>query len=608
MESIKLLYSDKKMLHNVRKRARTYPPEQVLIQVFCGITDIQFIRQLQRELIRLFPDNRILGVTTAGEIYGRKLLKQSVVIDITLFDKTTVTTFAQPVSDEMSLTEAGTLLRQQIEAVAAQVAIVFSAAYHNKKIRDDNEFVEALTATNNGVTIAGGLAGVESLIENDVATHVFTEHRIIEQGSVAATFYGEGLKHWMFRCDGWVPIGRKMQITKVEGKRVYTVDNLTIKDIYQRYLNRANDMSDIYQAALEFPLMYDRNNLRKKNVPLKIHDDGSFEFMHQFYADEWVQFCFCDLSLLQNETTQIYNKIKRIQPEAVFIVSCQARKHILGNYIPINSRNLELIASTAGYFSGSEYFTNTGGTHCMIQNMAVLALSENELALQPTEAQESPAKNDVNQRTVDLLFTLTHLISVTSQELNESQQKLQQMARVDNLTGLYNRGFFDHQLSLELKHCCRTQSPLSLIMMDIDYFKQFNDRYGHVAGDECLIAIAALIKQALHRSTDIGFRYGGEELGCLLPATDQTGALAIAERLQQVLKESSIEHDNSAVAPYVTMSMGVVTCQLTKTAEDDPKILIKQCDKLLYQAKEQGRNRIISSPLITELNAEWLRE
>jgi diguanylate cyclase (GGDEF)-like protein len=135
----------------------------------------------------------------------------------------------------------------------------------------------------------------------------------------------------------------------------------------------------------------------------------------------------------------------------------------------------------------------------------------------------------------------------------------------------------------------RRSEPLSLIMMDIDYFKQYNDRYGHPAGDQCLKRIAASIRSGAKRGTDMVARIGGEEFVALLPGTCAPEALSIAERLRQGVRELDIEHQGSAIDPRVTISLGVAGC--IPGRNDDRRTLLRAVDAALYRAKSAGRNR-----------------
>ncbi|MFM7382990.1 MAG: diguanylate cyclase, partial [Microcystaceae cyanobacterium] len=190
---------------------------------------------------------------------------------------------------------------------------------------------------------------------------------------------------------------------------------------------------------------------------------------------------------------------------------------------------------------------------------------------------------------------------VAQQKLQFANQELEKLVNLDALTQVANRRWFDRTLEQEWYRLLREQKPLSLLMLDIDYFKAYNDFYGHPQGDSCLHQVAQVLTQAAGRSADGVARYGGEEFAILLPSTDLIGAIAIAEKIQRTLAHLRLAHRASPLQPTLTVSMGI-TC-LIPTPPHPPKTLVQQADQALYQAKRQGRNQyqaFCSSDPVTE--------
>ncbi|MBM7422466.1 MULTISPECIES: diguanylate cyclase [Spongiibacter] len=178
----------------------------------------------------------------------------------------------------------------------------------------------------------------------------------------------------------------------------------------------------------------------------------------------------------------------------------------------------------------------------------------------------------------------------TQLTLKAQTDALRMLASLDGLTGVPNRRIFDERLDAEWRACRRSGSPLSLLMVDVDHFKLYNDHYGHLDGDQCLKAIASALASSVERGRDMLARFGGEEFVCLLPDTDLEGAKHIAEKLRQAVEGLAIPHVESKTAATVTVSLGVAT-----TAECDalePPDLLKIADEQLYLAKQSGRNRV----------------
>ncbi len=180
------------------------------------------------------------------------------------------------------------------------------------------------------------------------------------------------------------------------------------------------------------------------------------------------------------------------------------------------------------------------------------------------------------------------LVRVTEQ-LNEANAKLQRLSATDGLTGIANRRMYDELAIREWRRCERMKKPLALVMIDVDHFKLFNDKYGHQVGDECLKAVASQVGKAAPRATDLAARYGGEEFVLVLGETDTDGAKWIANRLRQQVSDLKIPHYATA-SRHVTISCGVAA--IIPEANYSLDVLLKSADHALYQAKETGRDRV----------------
>ena len=180
----------------------------------------------------------------------------------------------------------------------------------------------------------------------------------------------------------------------------------------------------------------------------------------------------------------------------------------------------------------------------------------------------------------------------TEEKLLGLQKELEELSYKDGLTGVANRRRFDAIMEIEWDNARRNKQPLSLVMLDIDYFKQYNDHYGHLEGDQCLKLVARLLGTAATRARDFVARFGGEEFVLVLPETDESAALKVAERCRELIAQERVPHDRSEIGPVLTVSLGVSTT--IPSHGDAPLPFIETVDKRLYQAKQQGRNRIVS--------------
>ena len=207
------------------------------------------------------------------------------------------------------------------------------------------------------------------------------------------------------------------------------------------------------------------------------------------------------------------------------------------------------------------------------------------LRLRRLQGQERQLRKLVEERTVELLEL--------TKQLQVANTALQEMAVVDSMTGLANRRRFDVFLQQEWQRSGRTHHPLSLLLIDIDHFKKFNDRYGHPEGDDCIRRVAGVIRTAAHRVTDLAARYGGEEFAVVLTETPSDGAMKVAEAIRSGVEGLRIPHADSPTG-FVTVSVGVATREAQDhyaTATD----LIAACDRALYQVKQEGRNKALAA-------------
>ena len=181
------------------------------------------------------------------------------------------------------------------------------------------------------------------------------------------------------------------------------------------------------------------------------------------------------------------------------------------------------------------------------------------------------------------------LFDKTTEHLNASNLELMDKVHYDGLTGIYNRRYMEENLKRTIKTLSRNDNTLSLLMIDIDFFKNYNDTYGHTAGDDCLKAVATAISDSLQRTNDYVVRYGGEEFTVILPNSDKSGAILVAAKVLENVILLGIPHEKSAAAEVVTVSVGGVTGRVnfTQTSFD----YIKRADEALYASKQNGRNR-----------------
>ena len=193
-----------------------------------------------------------------------------------------------------------------------------------------------------------------------------------------------------------------------------------------------------------------------------------------------------------------------------------------------------------------------------------------------------------------------------TKKLRRANKKLENVSYTDSLTGLHNRRYFNMIYERELKRAKRNNSYITFMMLDIDFFKQYNDTYGHIEGDEALKSVAKVLKDTLRRPADFVFRLGGEEFGVLLIQTDESNSAKLAREICDDIRGREIKHENSKVNQYLTMSIGVVCCIADDALKED--ILISRADEMLYEAKETGRDRYVITSNVSEAKPQSIDE
>ncbi len=178
----------------------------------------------------------------------------------------------------------------------------------------------------------------------------------------------------------------------------------------------------------------------------------------------------------------------------------------------------------------------------------------------------------------------------THLEIKRQREVLDKLSHLDGLTGIANRRTFDELFDLEWRRALRSGETIALLMIDVDYFKRYNDAYGHLLGDACLCKIAEALNDCLPRAGDVVARYGGEEFAALFHVTDLAGMRTVAERMRKTIEALNIPHRDSTVSPWVTASIGGAACRPGLT--DDQKLFMDKADRQLYVAKQAGRNQI----------------
>jgi diguanylate cyclase (GGDEF)-like protein/PAS domain S-box-containing protein len=254
-----------------------------------------------------------------------------------------------------------------------------------------------------------------------------------------------------------------------------------------------------------------------------------------------------------------------------------------GTPLTFDECNMHNVVQTGKlYVSSDEVFVRRDGTVFPVSVVVSPIMEDDRIVRSVTTFRDISALKQIEEEKEKLIF-----------ELRQAEVMLRRLSRTDGLTGLKNRRTFDELLYEEWRRGIRGKYPLSLMMVDVDFFKKFNDRYGHLKGDECLKLLASVLRNVAQRPGDVVARFGGEEFIILLPMIDLKDTVAIAERIRLQVESLKFPNESSKISSYLTISIGVASSiPNRKTSSTE---LIQHADEALYQAKEEGRNRVIAS-------------
>jgi len=584
IRTINILYNSDTDLLAVKNQVNSHPPEQVLIQVFSGKQDQDVVQKLVDQICEHFPSVALVGTSTAGEIMDARSLDEEILVSISLFDHSRVRSHLVTQNDDLVL--AGHEIGEALCMKDTKALVVFGCGLKNKHTINGEPLLNAIQSRFSNAIIAGGQAGDNGKGE---ITFVFTQDGLTEHGVAGASISGIKLIAQNAYNLSWVPIGKKLTITEAQGPIVYSIDDMSPYAIYAHYLGQ--EVADgLPLSAADFPLIIERDGISMAIHATGVNEDGSFQYIHDFYPGEQLRFGFCHAGLLATGAQLTHEEVRSFKPQTIFVYSCVSRKWILGTDIAVELSSLEDIAPSSGFFCYGEYFSHESGRpYFFSQTMTVLSLSEGDSdKTAVTENEYDPRLEESRQfRTMRVLH---RLVETSTREIESMNRELAKLASKDSLTGLVNRRLFDETFAREIKRQNRSGAPMSLLLVDIDFFKQFNDIYGHLHGDDCLRGISQLFAKVLKRPSDTVARYGGEEFACIMPATNHENALKLAEDVRSGIEALFLPHKGSEVSDRITVSIGVLT--LSELIEVLPDELFKACDALLYKAKQNGRNRV----------------
>lgn len=557
--------------------------KSILVQIFSAQTVPAWIKCISEIITDNLPTAVLVGSTTVGEIIDGRTFMKSTVVSFSFFEFTAlVPLLAECHENDEEI--VGNTLGKSISVLGDDIAgVLLLATPISINVTD---LLDGLASKIGNYPVFGGGAADYGAMNNSL---VLLGTRLLNKGAVAVVFLGNELHIDIHSYLGWLPLSKEMTITEAHGKFVKNVDGESAFNVYHRYLNISNDLNfDL--DVLAFPFLIERNGQTLARVPISVEEDGSLQFVADVRTGEKFKVGYGNPTTIIHDAKEIQAIMRAFMPDAVFLYTCGCRRFLMQEEVELETLPFQKIAPTVGFYTYGEFFGRNNKLHLLNSAMVAVGMREgqhNRKTIYPkkqwADVKISQVDDPYVNKHIRVISHLMHFINVVTSELEQVNSELELLSITDKLTQIYNRVKLDSVLSHEINYASRYQSEFSVILIDIDHFKQVNDVHGHNTGDAVLIFMAQILKENI-RNSDVLGRWGGEEFLIILPKTNAEQAFELAEKIRV-----TVETAKFPVVIHKTISVGV-----TQYCGDDSVIeLIERADRGLYEAKNTGRNKVV---------------
>lgn len=585
MQQVWFIYEEKESfkqkLLEFKNTDRVSSTGRRMFQIYSEILKPAVIQEVTDAIEECFPDIPYIGCSTSGNIIDCELAGD---ITVVCTDFELLTTRFEIFQYDMAKQSVDEITAQIVEETKKNPWVKAIEMYFTIPEGSTTQFCDGLKDIREDIQIFGGVSCSDDITSDDSC--VFTKAYGFSETSIVIVFYGgEDFHVDSIKVTGWKPLGREFHVTKSQGSLLQELDGIPAYDVYRKYLNINNDENFFYNT-LEFPLFYEHNDTTILRTPVSSNADGSLNMTSDMDIGSVVRISYGDPSTIVDSIRHDSQRLAQFGPDVLHIFSCAARRTFWTNREPTYEiEPLYDISTSCGFFSHGEFLRTKGSLNQHNVTLVIAAMREGEKKASPAVPQ---AQDNYTMSRVPLVSRLATFISVTSQELENTNKqlalvndKLKMAAIIDGLTGLYNRKEIQGQIEKALADVKREQ--FSLVMLDIDNFKQVNDTYGHQEGDSVIVALADILRNRRTGLMQSSGRWGGEEFMVLLRGTDSSSAAYIADLMRECFANTSFP----GIRPQ-TVSLGV-----TQAREDDTvDSLCTRVDMALYRAKQNGKNRV----------------
>lgn len=417
MKTFNFTYSDKNTFLEFCKVHSIPNDTNVLLQIFTGTVDKDYINNLIKIITEVLPNINIIGSTTDGEIADKEVLSNATVLSFSIFENTQIKVYTTTKQDT-SYKTGHSLISQFHNLQEARVAIIFADGL----TINGELFLEPFYKLSKNLVVSGGLAGDNATF---TGTFIFTKDGICENGAIAAVLYNPDLIINTSFSFAWEKVGKELTVTKAKENIVYSVDGISTTELYKKYLGDTIE-EQLPATGIEFPLLVKRGDKIIARAVVGKNDDGSLVFAGNINEGDKVYLGYGNIENILNNRFSLYQNLSTSIVESIFVYSCMARKRLLGEGIKDEISPLSTIAPVSGFFTYGEFFSYNGyegnfQKNLLNQTMTVLTLSER--CHSPKLIRDKGAS--LNAKQLQTIEAVSHLIAVTSKELNDLNKDLQ---------------------------------------------------------------------------------------------------------------------------------------------------------------------------------------
>ncbi len=552
--------------------------KSILVQVFSGLCNSSYLQRVSFEISQLVPQAKIIGTTTVGGIMNGKVSGLGTVLSFSVFFHSTIRIGVFP-KGEIDDFELGQCVAEYLGGNEAKVLIMFATG----GAVDAASLLKGIQAANPVLPIAGGNAG------NNLSEHqglVVGDGQVVDSGVVGVVLESNCLEVKSYSNLGWQPIGKEMTVTKSDGTRVYSIDNIPVYEIYKKYLGLGEKD---FVNSFEYPLIVERQGMQIARTPFSRYKDNSILFAGELVEGEKVRLSFGHIDMIAEGVRELCADVKAYKAESIYVYSCESRRGFLQEHSTIETKPLQNIAPTSGFFTSGEFFHSGFMNQLLNATMTVLVLSEGEgsepqnleVGIENHVECKNVSQDKVVARSTGVLKTLTHLVDKVTSELIEANEKLKYISLHDAVTGLFNRAAFEQEMKLAEE----LEGQVGFIMCDLDCLKIINDLLGHDIGDKVLKFAADAITEVCLAARIIA-RIGGDEFAIIIPNADRL--LLTDLRRKILLTAEKIRRDNPTAPLYLSVGTGLKGFGGVYSVKE----AFKKADQEMYNLKIASKNGI----------------